>query len=119
MPLVNILLNGKAFTLACDEGEENRLKELGAFIDRRVQDLSSQVGQIDHARLILMASLVVADELSEALTRVDERDKEVAELKRLAAASAASIEQAESRLAEILENAATRLETIAVSVAAP
>ena len=39
MPLVNVLINGHAYTVACDEGEEEHLRELSQFLDRRVRDL--------------------------------------------------------------------------------
>ena len=64
MPLVNVMINGRAYTLACDDGEEEHLRELGQFLDKKVRELSSSVGQVGDARLLLMAGLVVADELS-------------------------------------------------------
>jgi cell division protein ZapA len=30
MPLVNVMINSRAYTIACDDGEEEHLKELGA-----------------------------------------------------------------------------------------
>ena len=38
MPLVNVMVNGKAFTLGCGEGEETHLKELAALVDVKVRD---------------------------------------------------------------------------------
>src|SRR5205085_2476631 len=64
MPLVNVLVNGRAYTVACDEGEEDHLRELGQYLDKRVRELSATVGQVADSRLMLMAGLVIADELS-------------------------------------------------------
>jgi len=64
MPLVNVLLNGRAYTVACDQGEEDHVRELGEFLDKRVRELAKTVGQAGDARLLLMAGLVVADELN-------------------------------------------------------
>jgi cell division protein ZapA len=116
MPLVNVLVNGRAYTVACDEGEETHLRELGQFLDKRVRELAGTVGQVGDARLLLMAGLLVADELSEALGKLEERDKEIAALKR-AAADAESLEKCEDRVAEALEGAAVRIEAIAARVA--
>jgi cell division protein ZapA len=62
MPLVNVLVNGRAYTIACDDGEEDHLRELGTFVDKRVQELTGSVGQVGDTRLLLMAGLVIADE---------------------------------------------------------
>jgi cell division protein ZapA len=119
MPLVNVLVNGRAYTVACDEGEEDHLRELGAFLDKRVRELTTSVGQVGDSRLILMAGLVVADELSDALSRLEERDRELASLKRLSAQAADTLEQSENRIADALESAAARIEAIAARAATP
>jgi len=39
MPLVNAMVNGRAYTIACDEGEEEHLRELAAYVDGKVREL--------------------------------------------------------------------------------
>lgn len=109
MPLVNVILNGRAYTVSCDEGEQDHVRDLGQFLDKRVRDLTTSVGQVGDARLLLMAGLTIADELLESLVKIAERDKEVAALR----AEASPADQ----LAEILENAAERIEAMAATVA--
>jgi cell division protein ZapA len=104
MPLVNVLINGRAYTMACDEGEENHVRELGEYLDKRVRELSGSVGQVGDARLLLMAGLVIADELSEALSKLQERDNELHALKSGGG---------QDRAAQAIEDAASRLEAIA------
>jgi len=104
MPLVNVLINGRAYTVACDEGEENHVRELGDFLDKRVRELSGSVGQVGDARLLLMAGLLIADELSEALSKLQERDNELRALKS---------DGGQERVAQAIEDAASRLEAIA------
>jgi cell division protein ZapA len=79
MAQVTVLVNGRNYTLACEDGEEEHLSELAGFIDNRVAELGRSVGQVGDARLLLMASLVVADELGVAHERVDELELEVVE----------------------------------------
>src|SRR6185312_7462718 len=81
MPLVNVLVNGRAYTVACDKGEEDHVRDLGQFLGGRVRQLSESVGQVGDARLLLMAGLVVCDELTEALAKLEEREQEIAALK--------------------------------------
>jgi cell division protein ZapA len=115
MPLVNVLLNGRAYTVACDDGEEAHVRELGQFLDRRVRELSTSVGQVGDARLLLMTGLTIADELVESLNTIEECDKEIRALK--AATSPAEIQESEDRIAEALEGAASRIEAMAARVA--
>ena len=32
MPLVNVMVNGRAYTIACDDGEEDHLRELAGIV---------------------------------------------------------------------------------------
>jgi len=46
MPLVNVMINTRAYTLACDEGEEEHLKGLAGVVDEKVRELLGSVGQV-------------------------------------------------------------------------
>jgi cell division protein ZapA len=113
MPLVNVLVNGRAYTVACDEGEEDHVRDLGQFLDKRVRELSGSVGQVGDARLLLMAGLVISDELSEALAKLQERDNELNLLKSARAQTAEELERNQERAAQAVEEAASKLEAIA------
>ncbi len=39
MPLVNVMVNQRAYTIACDDGEEEHLKELAGHVDAKVREL--------------------------------------------------------------------------------
>ena len=66
---------------------------------------------------MLMAGLVIADELSDALAKLDERNKELTALKSARAAAAETLENDNERAADALEGAASRLEAIAARLA--
>jgi cell division protein ZapA len=113
MPQVNVLVNGRPYTVACAEGEERHVQALANAFDRRVQALSASVGQVGEPRLLLMAGLVVADELHEMALKLERCAKELADLK-AAQAQAAEIQQIrENSAADALEGAALRVEAIA------
>ena len=65
MAQVDVLINGKSYNVACDDGQENHLLQLAGYVDQRVQELVNSVGQVGDARLLVMASLLISDELSE------------------------------------------------------
>ncbi|HML11111.1 MAG TPA: cell division protein ZapA [Stellaceae bacterium] len=61
-----VTVNGRAFPLNCADGEEPRLRRLAQYVDGKIGDFVRSHGQIGEARLILLAALVIADELSDA-----------------------------------------------------
>jgi cell division protein ZapA len=60
---VEIAINGRTYTVACDEGQEDRVRELGAYVDEKLKSLGG--GGASEAQLLVLTSLVLADELIE------------------------------------------------------
>lgn len=74
MPRIEVAVNGRAYQISCDEGQESRVEHLAATIDRLVLRLTREFGQIGDARLLLLASLTIADELAEARRKLASYD---------------------------------------------
>ncbi|MGO8915182.1 MAG: cell division protein ZapA [Stellaceae bacterium] len=66
MAQVTVSINGRAYPVACNEGEEQRIEELGRYIDAKVKHFARELGQIGETRLLVLAALVLADELADA-----------------------------------------------------
>ena len=66
MGQVTVPVNGRSFTITCDDGEEPRIRRLAQYVDAKVAEFVARVGQVGEARLLLLAALVIADELSDA-----------------------------------------------------
>jgi cell division protein ZapA len=113
MPLVNVMVNSRAYTIACDEGEEQHLKDLAAHVDAKAREVLGSVGQVGDARLLLMAALLIADEHNEMSGKVADGAVGESEKKSLHLRA----EAAESAAADVLESAAKRLEDIAARLA--
>ena len=113
MPEVDVTINGRNYRVACEAGEEERLSELAAYIDDRVGTLVSTLGQIGDNRLLVMTSLMIADELAEAYAALSEAG--------LAAPDhdepKSAIEKARKTVAARIQDAAARIEGIAEEVA--
>jgi len=117
MPLVNIMVNNRAYTIACDEGEEDHLRELAGHLDSKVRELLEQVGQVGDLRLVLMAALLVTDDYFDAVARLDARAKELGDLAGAHSEIAGQLGRAEEIACETLEAAARRIEDIAARLA--
>jgi cell division protein ZapA len=68
---VSITVNGKAYVLACGEGEEQHLVRLARAVDQRISELVGAVGQVGEARLLLVAALMATDELWDATRQIE------------------------------------------------
>jgi cell division protein ZapA len=117
MPLVNVMVNNRAYTIACDEGEEDHLRELAGHVDSKVRELLEEVGQVGDLRLVLMAALLVTDDYFDAVARLEARTKEMGELTGSNSEIAEKLDRAEEIAAETLEAAARRIEDIAARLA--
>ncbi|MFV2092744.1 MAG: cell division protein ZapA, partial [Hyphomicrobiales bacterium] len=81
MAQIDVTINNRSYRLACEEGEEDHLRELSRYIDKQVNGIRGEFGQIGDARLLVMASLTIADKLSETYSKLEKLEREVAELR--------------------------------------
>lgn len=100
MGQITVTVNQRPYVIACDDGQEAHLTRLARYVDERVNQLVAAVGQAGESRLLLMVSLLLADELSEAYEQA----------KRLGAGMEPSSDETVARL---LDKLAQRIETIA------
>ena len=109
MARVSVTINGHAYQLACDDGQEASLVRLGSYVDKLVGQLAAAVGQVGDELLLVMASLKVADELSDSLAELEALRARRSGAEELSAANETLTSEIES-LAERIENIAARLE---------
>jgi cell division protein ZapA len=107
MAVVDVMVNGRPYPVACDDGQEDHLIDLAHYVDKRVAELAKTMGQVGDARLILMASLLVADELLEAVGSANTLRQTLEEHEE---GSENDAEAVFAALASRIEDIATRLE---------
>lgn len=66
MSEVTLTINGASYEIACEPGQEDRLAELGARMDAKVSEIAENTGQAGQSRMLLMAALMLIDEIEEA-----------------------------------------------------
>ena len=62
MANVNVKFNNKDYLLSCDDGQEEDLKKLTKFLDKKYTDLKSKLGNLGENKLLLITSIQVIDE---------------------------------------------------------
>tara|TARA_B100001094_G_C18028091_1_gene718659 strand:+ start:547 stop:993 length:447 start_codon:yes stop_codon:yes gene_type:complete len=91
MANVNIKFNNKDYLLSCDDGQEESLKTLTKFLDKKYNELKEKLGNIGENKLLLITTIQLIDEYFDLKQRVgqqkiklDEITKKFQELKELA-----------------------------------
>jgi len=118
MAQVTVTVNKRSYSIACDDGEEEHLRDLARYVDVQIADLVGNVGQISESRLLLMGALLIADQLAEADERAAELKSRLDKLTREQNLPSAPPEDvpaasANADLARILESATRRIEALA------
>jgi cell division protein ZapA len=113
MAQVNLTVNGRVYKMACEDGEEDHVTELGHRFDEAINELRSVLGEIGDQRLMVMAGILMTDRLGDAEQKLKRAEQDVQSLKDARADTAMRIEGLEQNFAESLSRAASRIERIA------
>jgi cell division protein ZapA len=105
-------LNGRTYRLECGEGEETHLIALAEYLSTHVDTMKRKFGQIGDDRLILMASLLVTDELWELRRQMQELKASFAEARRDRSVADESTKSLQADLAQRVSAVADRLEML-------
>jgi cell division protein ZapA len=103
---ITIQINGRPYTVGCEDGQEAHLTQLAAVFDQQVRQVGQSVGPLAETRLFLMAALMMADELADARARLGQVHEQAA--KRVAEQLAS-----DTRSAKALDIIARRIEALA------
>ena len=71
MANVNIKFNNKDYLLSCDDGQEESLKKLTSFLDKKYNDLENELGSIGENKLLLITTIQIIDDFFNLKHRVD------------------------------------------------
>jgi len=112
MGQVTITLNGRTYKLECDDGEESHLKMLSEQMSKHVESLTGKMGQAGDDRLLLMAGLLVADELWETRKQLDVLNAKMAQIHKDHATADELVESAQEELAGMIDAAAERIQAL-------
>lgn len=116
MASVSVTIDGKSYRMACEDGQEGRLRGLAADFDRRLSDQRKFMGEIGDMRLTVVAALMLSDELTEASRRVSELEEELQRSQALNTAAAERSDATQAAVAAALNSAAERVEAVTRSL---
>ena len=112
MAQVTVSIDGKAYRMACEEGQEEHLATLAHRFDRYVGHLKHQFGEIGDLRLTVMSAIMVMDELAENERTISGLRSELDALRRSSDAALARSETADHQLVEALAEVTGHVERL-------
>lgn len=65
MAETNLTIHGKSYGVACDDGQERRVAELGRYVDSRLREIAGAGAASTESHLLVLTGLVLADEIYE------------------------------------------------------
>jgi cell division protein ZapA len=101
MAQVTLRINGYAYTIGCQDGEEKHLEAMGAEVSSRIEGVRTASGPSGEARMLVMAALLMADDIFDLRSKLQ------------AAETAGAQPTADSKLGRKLSRMAKRAEEIA------
>ena len=63
MAEIDVFIAGRAYKVACRDGEEDSLRKAAALVDSKSREALAGLGTLSEARQLLFASLLLADDL--------------------------------------------------------
>ena len=77
MANINIKFNNKDYLLSCDDGQEESLKKLTSFLDKKYNELKDQLGSIGENKLLLITTIKIIDDYFNLKQKVDSQKKKI------------------------------------------
>ena len=112
MAQVTVTIDGKAYRMACEEGQEDHLTDLATRFDRYVGHLKDQFGEIGDLRITVMAGIMITDEIAELTRRVAGLESELESLRGKRDTVLAATARTEENLAAALSEVSSRIRGI-------
>jgi cell division protein ZapA len=118
MPDLEITIGGRAFSVACQPGEEHFLRSAALMLDTEAQPLLAQLGRLPETRMLLMAGLMLADKTAAVEDENRSLKAKVAELEARPAVEKEKVEVPviPPAVTETLAEIAARAEALAAKI---
>ena len=80
MANINIKFNNKDYLLSCDDGQEESLKKLTRFLDKKYSELKDKLGNIGENKLLLITTIQLIDEYFDLKKKITNQKNKIDEI---------------------------------------
>lgn len=113
MSEITLKINNRGYSLSCDEGQEQRLADLGSYVNSRLNDIAAAGAATNEAHLLVLTSLVLADEVFEMREEMQDLRERIHYFRQNPSVAASSLAEEEAIIAQAIEHLASKIERIA------
>ena len=85
MTELEISIGGRIFSVACDNEEQEKVREAAALINEEADSIQSQLGRLPESKMLLLSALMIADRLVDVETEskvFKEKSEDLSDLKK-------------------------------------
>lgn len=114
MAQVSLSIHGKPYGIACDEGQEQRVLELGRYVDSRLREIAAAGAASTESHLLVLTALVMSDEIFELRETIQNLSSQnQAAIHDVAIADKTISEEDEQEILAAIDHLASRIDTVA------
>ena len=62
---IDLMIGGRSFVIACEEDEQEKVKEAAALINTEAEDIQAQLGRLPESKMLLLSAIMIADRLTD------------------------------------------------------
>lgn len=107
MAEVTLTINGRNYGISCDDGQEQRVLDLGAYVDQRMKEMASAGAATSDSQLLVLTTILLTDEIFEL------RDQVGNDTAKPATNGSATSVTNEGEILETIANLSQRVDTVA------
>lgn len=116
MAEVTLKINNRGYSLACDDGQEQRLVDLSHYVDSRLKDIAAAGAATNEAHLLVLTSLVLADEIYEMKSEMGILQENIRYLQQNPQVGQEGYEEEQALMTQAIEHLAHKIERISARI---
>lgn len=107
---VNITISGRNYGISCQDGQEERVHELGQYVDQRLKSIAQAGAATNESHLLVLTALMLSDEVFDLKAHAGEASQQLQ--------SAQANQNNEEEVAGAINQLADRIDQIAKRIQA-
>lgn len=105
MAQVDITIHGRSYGISCQDGQEQRVIDLGHYVDARIKDIAKAGGAMSESHLLVLTTLMLADEVFDLRDNLGDLSDQVRRDE--------ANQNEEAVMVDVIEGLAGRIDTVA------
>ena len=77
---IDLIIGGRSFLIACEEDEQEKVKEAAELINTEAEEIQAQLGRLPESKMLLLSALMISDRLIDLEVEIKALNKSVENL---------------------------------------